>query len=87
MLDRVRVVVTVPIAELERTAGSFSELTSRWTLVALAPLFLTVLVLGIGYAMTGGSDPGFPPTFPTFVYSIANVAVVVVVYIRVSPSV
>lgn len=87
MLDSARAAVTVPAAEVERTASSFSELTSRWILVALAPLSLTVLVLGSGYAMTGGSDPGFPPAFPTLVYGIANVAVVAFVYIRVNPGV
>lgn len=77
----------VPASELERTASSFSVLTSRWILVALAPLFLTVLVLGAGYSMTGGSDPGFPPEFPTLVYGVANVAVVAFVYVRVNPDV
>jgi membrane protease YdiL (CAAX protease family) len=87
MLDSARAAVTVPAAELERTADSFSELSSQWILVALAPLFLTVLILGVGYSMTGGSDPGFPPEFPTLVYGIANVAVVAFVYIRVNPDV
>lgn len=68
--------------ELRRTVSPFSALTAWWLLVPLAPLVLTVVVIGTGYTVTGGTNPGFPPQFPTFVYGVSNVVVVAVVYLR-----
>lgn len=72
-----------PRDRLERTAAPFAALDSRWLLASIAPLVLTVVVIGAGYAATGGEDPGYPPQFPTLVYGVANVAVLAALYLGV----
>lgn len=72
---------------LKQTANSFSALKTRWLLVPLAPLFLTVVMIAAAYTSTGGTNPGFPPQFPTFLYGLANVVVVGIMYFRVTEDV
>lgn len=87
MLDGRQMTLFRSPVELRRTARSFSELSSWWVLAPLAPLFLTVIVIGAGYTIAGGTNPEFPPQFPTLVYGLANVVVVGIVYLRVSEDV
>jgi hypothetical protein len=64
---------------LERTASPLETLSWSWIGSAVAPIGLTVLVIVAGYVISGGTDPGFAPQFPTLVYGIASVVVVGVV--------
>jgi len=73
--------------ELRRTARPFSALSAWWLLVPLAPLFLTVVVIGAGYTIAGGTNPEFPPQFPTLVYGVSNVVIVGILYLRLSEEV
>lgn len=72
----------LPARTLEQTARSFSNLRSGWLVMVPAPIGLTVLVFTGGYLLAGGADPGFPPQFPLLVYAVANVVVLIIVYVR-----
>jgi membrane protease YdiL (CAAX protease family) len=46
-----------------------------------------VLVIASAYTLTGGQDPGFPLQFPLLVYALANVVVLVGLYVQVAEEV
>lgn len=57
-----------------------SALSLWWLTAALLPLILTLLIIGISYTITGGTEPTALPQFPTLVYGLANVVVVAAMY-------
>lgn len=67
---------------LERTVAPLDRVGTRWVGVVVAPILLTLLVITAGYVATGGTDPGFPPQFPTLVYGVASLLVLGVVALR-----
>lgn len=83
MAPGVRDVASVPRSRLRQSVTPLGDLGARWYLVPLAPVGLTVLVVTAAYTATGGTDPGFPTGFPVLLYGLANVVVVVGVWIRV----
>jgi membrane protease YdiL (CAAX protease family) len=65
---------------LAETVTPLEPIGGAWALAAVAPLGVTLLVITAGYAVGGGTDPGFPPHFPTLCYGVANVAVVAALF-------
>jgi len=66
--------------QVEQTVEPLSTLGSRWLLVPLAPIGLTVLTIASAYIITRGQDPGFPSQFPLLVYGMSNIVVLAVLY-------
>jgi membrane protease YdiL (CAAX protease family) len=79
MSRRLTPAIVASRTRLERTASPFETLSSWWLGSVVAPIGLTLLVITAGYVISGGTDPDFPPQFPTLVYGIASVVVVGVV--------
>jgi membrane protease YdiL (CAAX protease family) len=70
-----------PRAGVRRTVAVLEPVSSWWLLAVVTPVLLTVAVITLGYVASGGTDPGFPPRFPTLVYGLANVAVLSVLFL------
>lgn len=73
--------------ERDQTVAPLSALSAWWLLAALAPIGLTLLVIASAYTATGGRDPGFPPQFPLLIYALANIVVLVGLYMQVAEEV
>lgn len=71
--------LTASRGHLERTVAPLRTTSTWWLLAVIAPVVLTIVVITVGYVAAGGTDPGFPPQFPTLVYGLANVVVLGVV--------
>ncbi|WP_255150069.1 CPBP family glutamic-type intramembrane protease [Halorarius halobius] len=74
-------------SRLNATVAPLSGLGARWALASLAPLGVTLVVITAIFTATAGADPGLPPGFPTLVYGVANVVVLLGVYRRLDPDV